>query len=80
MKEKTTLINYKKNKKNIINKYFKQKNIFIISKKYDVSPIRIIKLLLKHHHVSNNNINKILILVSKKFDMIKRNILLILHF
>ena len=55
---------------NILNK---KKNIFIISKKYDVSPIRIIKLLLKHHHVSNNNINKILILVSKKkFDMIKK--------
>tara|TARA_B100000575_G_scaffold266448_1_gene243786 strand:+ start:2045 stop:2926 length:882 start_codon:yes stop_codon:yes gene_type:complete len=72
-RELTNVINYKKKKNKIIKEYYKNNNVFIISKKYDVSPIRIIKLLLKKHHVSNNNINKILLLVSKKkYDMIKK--------
>lgn len=72
-RELTNIIHYKKNKNNIINDYYKVNNIFSLSKKYDVSPIRIIKLLLKHHHVSSLNIKKIFILVSKKkYDIIKK--------
>ena len=72
-RELINIINYKKNKNKIIKDYYKNNNIFILSKKYDVSPIRIIKLLLKKHHVSNNNINKIFLLVSKKkYEIIKK--------
>ena len=72
-RELINIINYKKNKKKIIKDYYKNNNIFILSKKYDVSPIRIIKLLLKKHHVSNNNINKIFLLVfKKKYEIIKK--------
>lgn len=63
------IINHKlfnKNKKLIIKDYFKHTNIFKVSKKYDFSPIKILKYILEYHKLSKNNIGLILKLTSKK--------------
>ena len=70
-----------KNKKNLIKDYFKYKNIFKLSKNYDLSPIKILKYILEYHRLSKFNISLILNLSSKKnFSLIKKNFLLMINF
>ena len=63
------LINHRyfnKYKKKIIKDFFKYKDIFKVSKKYDFSPIKILKYILEYHKLSKNNITLILHLSAKK--------------
>lgn len=53
-------------KNKIIKDYYKYKDIFKISKKYDFSPIKILKFILKNNKISSKEINKILNYVSNK--------------
>ena len=72
------LINHRsfnKYKKNIIKDFFKYNNIFKVSKKYDFSPIKILKYILEYHNLSKTNISLILHLsAKKKFKTIKKKI------
>lgn len=58
--------NFNKYKKVIIKDYYKEHNIFKISKKYDFSPIKILKYILEYHNLSKTNISLILNLTAKK--------------
>jgi hypothetical protein len=63
------LINHRsfnKYKKIIIKDFFKYNDIFKVSKKYDFSPIKILKYILQYHKLSKNNIILILHLSAKK--------------
>ena len=64
-------------KHKIIKDYFKIKDIFKLSKKYDFSPIKILKFILSYHKIPKHEINKILYFVSEKnIKEIKKNIIL----
>tara|TARA_B110000208_G_C11752878_1_gene424126 strand:+ start:733 stop:1632 length:900 start_codon:yes stop_codon:yes gene_type:complete len=64
----------KKTKDKIIKEYIKDKDILAISKKFDFSPIKILKYILQYYSFSKNNISLILYLASnKQVNYIQKN-------